>query len=107
MLALARLKTFEQVECIGPCGMGDRNDRGNALFSVATWTCRMCMTVGLVPVVAMEGWCRLILFLAVCNFSWMMCGMILASQLVLTTGVHTARSDVLPAPVTLSKNIHA
>ena len=36
-----------------------------------------------------------------------MCGMLLASPLVLIIGAYTARSDGLPAPVNLSKNIQA
>lgn len=52
------------------------------------------MTGRFVPTAAMEGWCELILFL-LCNLSWMMCGPILASTLILIAGAHTAKNPML------------
>lgn len=106
MLALARLKSFTYWNFLVLAAWGreewpkQRRDWVRVgwevfAFSIATWTCRMWMTGRFVPTAAMEGWCKLILFLVLCSFSWMMCGPILASTLILITGAHTAKCPML------------
>ena len=62
------------------------------------------MTLGLVLAPATDGWCRLIFVLGALQFLLDdVGGGSLAFPLILITGAYTARSDVSPAVVTLSK----
>ena len=66
------------------------------------------MTLRLVLALATDRWCRLIFVLGALQFLLDdVGGGSLAFPLILITGAYTARSDVSPALVKLSKNIHA